>query len=435
MKKLMLVFISAIIVQPVMGEEQIYRTDNVKVTYERINDQYIVAIAKTAEAARSIAVKAGFNLPETIYIEAILKPRGRARLFTDGKDYMSLTVTDVVDLAGPEESGIFHIYGICHEVGHLAMYRVIRDHSWMTTAAAEGWAHYMGSKIVDEVHALHGNELWPDKHKYLGHGTARLKKQLASKKPSDIAKGAGLWMQLSEIISDSNVPKVFEAWAKTKIDPADPGSALRKALLQIKPEDKRLSDFWNRAEPVLIRKRPRSGFALRQAELKDLAKVPVNLEHDDSKQSGKSSIAGGGHIVRFSVPGHGWYLTNIRIYGQRYGYPRPPQEDFKAWLCDKDFKAIAEFAFPYSTFRSTKQAKWANLKIKPTNVPSEFIICVGFNPTNTRGVFLGYDAEGSGNSFTGLPGKPGRSFSKGDWLIKIRVDQLKSADALREIKK
>jgi RNA polymerase sigma-70 factor (ECF subfamily) len=66
------------------------------------------------------------------------------------------------------------------------------------------------------------------------------------------------------------------------------------------------------------------------------------------------------------------------------------------------------------------------LPVKPTSVPSEFILCVGFNPTATRGVFVHHDKEGSGNSLTGLPGEPGSDFTKGDWLIRASVDVLKT---------
>ena len=64
-------------------------------------------------------------------------------------------------------------------------------------------------------------------------------------------------------------------------------------------------------------------------------------------------------------------------------------------------------------------------------MPTEFIICVAFNPTGTKGVFVYYDKESGGNSLTGLPGRPGPKFAQGDWLIRATIDQLKSADALK----
>ena len=116
---------------------------------------------------------------------------------------------------------------------------------------------------------------------------------------------------------------------------------------------------------------------------------------------GKKSIAGGGHAVRFEAPGEGWTLTAVRIHGSRYGYPRPPREDFKVFLCDEKFKPIAEFAFPYSKFERG-ESKWVTLEVKPTKLPKTFILGVDFDPTQTKGVYVSHDKEGSGRSLVGL---------------------------------
>ena len=139
-------------------------------------------------------------------------------------------------------------------------------------------------------------------------------------------------------------------------------------------------------------------------------------------------MAGSGHAVRCQVDGRDWYLTAVKVYGSCYGYA--PQDNLHVWLCDKDFKVIADFPFPYAKF-TRGPAKWVSLPVKPTNVPAEFVICVGFNPTATKGVFVHHDKEASGNSLTGLPGRMGREFQRGDWLIRPSVDQLKIADSLK----
>lgn len=413
--------------------EQVYRTDNAVVTYSGIETKYAEALAQIADIARAIAVRHyGFDMSETIKITVRRDPKQRVRLFNDGNDRLYLTVRTAKDLSKPSESGVFHIYGICHEIGHLAMYRIIRDRSWMTSDGAEGWAHYIGSRIVDGVYAQKKEELWPDKYNYLSDGRARLNKQLERPNPSGLIKAVRLWIELADIVGDKGIVTVFKAFSGADVDPADPGAALRKALLTVKT-DKRLDQWWNKAEPVLVFKRPKSGFVARTAEPKELAGQPMDLAHDDGRQAGKSSIAGSGHAVRFTIPGGSWYLTGIRIYGSRYGYPAPPKEDFHIWLCDSDFKTIADFPQPYAKFKRGNPM-WINSTLKPTNVPNEFIVCVGFNPTGTKGVYVGYDESGSGNSFTGLAGKKGRAFNKGDWLIRVRLDQLKTADALRPIK-
>ena len=72
------------------------------------------------------------------------------------------------------------------------------------------------------------------------------------------------------------------------------------------------------------------------------------------------------------------------------------------------------------------------IPLAPTRVLRELIVCVGFNPTGTKGVFVSRDAEASGHSLTGLPGRPGRNFTTGDWLIRVDLYQPKTADALTQ---
>ncbi|HEY4758951.1 MAG TPA: hypothetical protein VIH42_00065 [Thermoguttaceae bacterium] len=59
----------------------------------------------------------------------------------------------------------------------------------------------------------------------------------------------------------------------------------------------------------------------------------------------------------------------------------------------------------------------------PILVPEEFIVCAGFNPTATKGVYVHFDGEGSGNSLTGLPGAEAEDFQEGDWMIRVKVSK------------
>jgi RNA polymerase sigma-70 factor (ECF subfamily) len=152
------------------------------------------------------------------------------------------------------------------------------------------------------------------------------------------------------------------------------------------------------------------------------------LANDDGKPAGKKSIAGSGHAVRFEAPGEGWSVAAVRVHGSRYGYPKPPDEDFKVYLCDAKFEVIAEFEFPYATFERGR-ASWHDLKVKPTKVPKTFIVCVGFDPAQTKGVYVSHDGEGSGASSSGLPGGKPRPFAQGDWLIRVRVTPPDAAGA------
>jgi len=59
-------------------------------------------------------------------------------------------------------------------------------------------------------------------------------------------------------------------------------------------------------------------------------------------------------------------------------------------------------------------------------VPQKFILCVGFDPTNSKGVFIHRDKESSGNSLCGLPGGKPQPFAVGDWMIRATLDQAKA---------
>lgn len=67
--------------------------------------------------------------------------------------------------------------------------------------------------------------------------------------------------------------------------------------------------------------------------------------------------------------------------------------------------------------------------MQPTQAPADFTICVGFNPSATKGVFVHYDEAASGSSLTGLPGKGFSPFGKGDWLIRAELDQARKSNA------
>jgi hypothetical protein len=405
---------------PIAADE--LKLDHVIVSYSGISKAYAEAIARTVETARNVAAEQfAFDMPETIRVEVTVDADEQVRLFNDGQDRIFLTIRSEDNLKKPSTSGIYNIYGMCHEVGHLAMYRLILDHSWLKGEGAEGWAHYLGSRLVDAVYAKQGADLWPDKYDYREDGIKRLERQLSAEKPTAMAQAAGAWKQLANIVGDKNIAPIFRAWGQAKFDSGDPGEELGKVLLANSSDQ--TQQWWNDAQEILILKRPKSQIAAETAADNKPAGQSHELIQDDGKSAGKRSIAGGGHAVRFKAPGDSCYLTEVRIYGSRYGMPSAPRENFHVWLCDEDFKEISDNQFPYSKFPYGNRPRWVSLKIKPTKVPQDFIICVGFNPTATRGVFVHYDGEASGNSIVGLPGEDANDFTDGDWMIRAKVDQ------------
>ena len=142
----------------------------------------------------------------------------------------------------------------------------------------------------------------------------------------------------------------------------------------------------------------------------------VELSYDDGVSGGIESIGVSGHAVIFEKPDDGLVLRAVRIYGSRYGEDEPPEEDFHVWVCDEDYNVIVDIPFSYSRFRKG-EPKWVTLRVKPLEVPSTFVICTGFNPEQSKGVYVHYDDSSSGNSLIGLPGQEMRVFNRGEWMI------------------
>lgn len=400
--------------------EKVTRMEHVEVTSTGISDAYAKAIAQTVQAARAVAIEQfGFDMPDTIQVSAVARAGSSTRLWTDGEDRINLTIPSEDKLQRPSVTGVFQIYGFCHEVGHMAMYRVIHQRGWLSPAAMEGWAHYAGSRILDVVYAGEGEKLWPDSYNYLEDGMARLRKQLAAPRPNPTTQAAGLWLSLGEILGDKGLAQLFSAWGKLDVDESSPAAQLSKALLAQGDKDK-LDGWWEKAQPTLFVVKAKSDLAAQTKDASQLKSPPTELAKDDGVSAGKLSVSGSGHAVRFTAPGKDSYLTAVRIYGSRYGRPQAPRENAFVWLCDTEFKQIAEFPFPYSTFERG-EAKWVTIAVKPTRVPPEFIVCVGFNPTGTKGVYVHHDNGGSGSSYLALAGRKGRPFPKGDWMIRAVV--------------
>ena len=154
---------------------------------------------------------------------------------------------------------------------------------------------------------------------------------------------------------------------------------------------------------------------------------PIIISNDDGESAGKRSIAGSGHAVLLETPQKSELLA-VMIYGSRYGNTAPPKENFHVRLCDEDRQVIKDFEFPYSLFKKG-EPKWVRMKSEFADLPQKFYLCVGFNPEQTKGVYVHYDKESSGGSYTGLPDNDFKDFADGDWMIRAMVRPLESSAA------
>jgi hypothetical protein len=417
---------------------------NVRVEYEGISADQANAIAQTLSAARKVyAEQFGFDMPDRILCSVECGAGKESRLYTDGEDRVFLSMPSPDKLLRPAKSGTFTVYGLCHELGHVAMYRILKDRGWLTTAALEGWAHYAGSVVVDEVYKAHGEKLWtPDPYDYRADGTARLLKQRNQRSPSPTVVAASAWSVLAEHVGFKGIRPVFQAWQDADIHPTDDKAAvlaITEALNKASPrKDGLLAGWWASSSPVLYAEPAASLFKKTAVDRSSLQGRPQKIQLDDDTPDGKKSIAGGGHARKFLAPGGGddWNLTAVSVHGARYGGARPPPVTFTVALCDGDMLPITTLKQPYKLFERG-DARWVRIEFPPTRVPpgdKGFYVVLDFHPTATQGVFVSFDTSTKGreknSSLTAKPGDEGTPFEPGDWMIRVELDRPKIADAL-----
>ncbi len=161
--------------------------------------------------------------------------------------------------------------------------------------------------------------------------------------------------------------------------------------------------------------------------------VPVLLKYDDGGMESKNSITGGGHAVLFKCPAAGdWYLDGVQLYGSRYGLDKAPAENFYIYITDSKMEKVHKIAKPYSTFVKGNE-KWNTIKLTPVKVPEEFYVCFVFNPTRTKGVYVGVDENvDQSHSKQAVPGDHIDDMpKKADWMIRAHVTPFAAGKALQ----
>jgi hypothetical protein len=162
-------------------------------------------------------------------------------------------------------------------------------------------------------------------------------------------------------------------------------------------------------------------------------RVPVLLKYDDGNMESKSSSTGGGHAVLFKCPADGdWYLDQVQLFGARYGYDKAPGENFFIYITDPKMEKVCKISKPYSTFVKGNE-KWTTIKITPVKVPEEFYVCFVFNPTQTKGVFVGMDENvEESHSKEAVPGDHINDMpKKADWMIRAHITPFASGKPMQ----
>lgn len=148
----------------------------------------------------------------------------------------------------------------------------------------------------------------------------------------------------------------------------------------------------------------------------------TRLERGEGEKIGERSTAGSGHAVLFKAPAKQRLLTQVSVFGRLYGGGYDPRTTlFHVFVCDKKLKLVARTAFPYAVFPSDESA-WVDLDLPPVAVPRDFAVLVYFEPTASRGVYMGKWKESKAASLAGLPGKVHGKTDKGEgWMIRATV--------------
>lgn len=406
-----------------------------EVSYDGIDAAQASAIAQTLSAARTIyAEDFGLDMPDQVVCDVRCATGNPTRLYTDGNSRVFLSLPDKSKLDRPQKSGVFNLYGMCHELGHIAMYRTLKDRDWMSGAAAEGWAHFAGSVVVDRVYEIKGPELWPDGYDYRTDGTARLDASLKRPSPSNVDRAADQWRKLEAIVGRKGLMGAFKAWQSATLEPGKERDGLLAAIVSADPAQKdTLGAWWKSAAPLLVETRPVSSVKAETIDRRKLLGQPVKIEADDGTSDGKRSIAGGGHARKFETPGDGkWYVVAVSIYGSRYGPARAPATKFDMSLCDEQINLIQTWQHPYSAFPHGGDGQWVRFEVIPTRLPAgRFSICLNFRPTATNGVYAHWDSSTHGDSHVATPGKVISALEQGDWMIRVELDRAADADPLK----
>ncbi|MFC1596854.1 hypothetical protein ACFL5Q_02800 [Planctomycetota bacterium] len=163
----------------------------------------------------------------------------------------------------------------------------------------------------------------------------------------------------------------------------------------------------------------------------------VVLKHDDGTMESKQSTTGGGHAVLFECPSDGpWYLDKVELFGARYGYDRAPDEDFVIYVTDASMENVCKVAKPYDLFEKGKE-KWTRVDLPAIRVPQGFYVCFVFNPTQTKGVYVGIDENvkksHSRNAVPGSHMEPVKG--NADWMVRAHLKQTAEGEVLHLLSK
>jgi hypothetical protein len=134
------------------------------------------------------------------------------------------------------------------------------------------------------------------------------------------------------------------------------------------------------------------------------------------------SFADSGYAVLFERPSDMKSVRAVRLFGSRYGTPRPPAEKFHIYLLDENKKVLEHILVPYSKVQRSAM-KWFTFEFPAIQVPEKFYVAFWFDAESTKGVYVGKDRNiAESHSYAGLPDTGYEKVEElYDWMIRAEV--------------
>ncbi|HUT73251.1 MAG TPA: hypothetical protein VM221_00260 [Armatimonadota bacterium] len=405
--------------------------DRTTVSYAKVDPAYAQAIARICDTALAgYEDLYGLEMPARIAVHVSLDPQQPLRLWTDGDASIFLQLSDEWDLQPPQLSGVFNVYGFCHELGHIAMYRRMSSLVGIPDGVAEGWADYSGAMICGHVWEKLGQRAWPQPHNYYEQGgPGRFERRMQGFDPARSgpeAQAAHVLYLIDKRYGRATVGRALAAALAERPDGGRLVRLFRAELVKLTGDEaagalipERMLESRTAFDGPPPNLDSLAGFRGLQARADDAGLL---LYYDDEAMEGKRSVGGSGHVIQFRAPAGNWRVDAVWLFGSRYGAAEPPPEDFSIFICDAGMNVIAEMRKPYSLFARGPE-KWVIMPFAPVEVPSGFHVCVSFSPTATKGVYVAYDqSQSAGHSRVGVPhARVTTPLPDFDWMIRVHL--------------
>lgn len=399
--------------------------NGVEVSYGQITDRYASAIADICARALEVCrERFACDLPSRLRVRVEVNWQDGPTLASNGRDEIVLRLANGQQLSRASSGGVNYVYGLCRTIAQLAFDRAVDGRGGATATARNGWGHYAGSVLLDEVVARRGRRVWPDRSDDYLIGLPALVNQLHWRNAPDEVRAAGDWQRLVTLIGNRRVSTVLRTWPDVLA-----GSAGSVGVDVASFELPGLKQWRANARARLIGAGPGEAEGALVAE-DTLSGHPVVLVYDDGRAEGKRRQNGARHGVRFEAPAGDWYLQTVWIHAKRLGHSSVSHDDIEVFLYDGQMRRIGEFFQRDTQFRRGP-TRWHRVSTPPVRVPRRFAVSVRFSDDDPRGFDVSHDDTHPGHAFT--IGTDGKSvpLTIGNWMIRVSLDRRRRHDPLR----